>query len=168
MLNEEKIKLMTKLALYEQKNGKEDLQLSKYYKSDYLTLKMINSAITMTIGFAILLAVIVFINAEKLLADLVKVDIVALGIKIAVLYVVFFILNMFATYCICTYRFKRSRHKLKEYDENLKELYTICKRENINDDSSFFSEHFDVENIDSAQNDISELGGISDDETIGY
>ena len=34
MLNEEKIKIMNKLAMYEQGEGKKYLPVSKYYRSD--------------------------------------------------------------------------------------------------------------------------------------
>ena len=43
MLNNEKISIMTKLALYEQKNAKSEIKYSKYYRSDYLAIKMIKS-----------------------------------------------------------------------------------------------------------------------------
>ena len=43
MLNNEKITLMTKLSLYEQKNGKKEIKSSKYFKSDYMLLKMVSS-----------------------------------------------------------------------------------------------------------------------------
>ena len=34
MLNEEKVRVMTKLAIYEQGEGKKYLPISKYYRSD--------------------------------------------------------------------------------------------------------------------------------------
>ena len=41
MLNEEKIKIMNKLAMYEQGEGKKYLPVSRYYRSDYIGLAMI-------------------------------------------------------------------------------------------------------------------------------
>ncbi|MDF2593610.1 MAG: hypothetical protein K0S75_3076, partial [Clostridia bacterium] len=41
MLNTNKVRLMTKLALYETKEGKEDIRLSKYYKTDYVRYQVI-------------------------------------------------------------------------------------------------------------------------------
>ena len=38
MLNEEKIKVMNKLAMYEQGEGKKYLPVSRYYRSDYIGL----------------------------------------------------------------------------------------------------------------------------------
>ena len=43
MLNEEKIKIMNKLAMYEQGEGKKYLPVSKYYRSDYIGLAMIKN-----------------------------------------------------------------------------------------------------------------------------
>ena len=50
MLNNEKISIMTKLALYEQKNAKSEIKYSKYYRSDYLAIKMIKSFVAVTIA----------------------------------------------------------------------------------------------------------------------
>ena len=41
MLNNEKIILMTKLSLYEQKNQKKEIKTSKYFRGDYMSLKML-------------------------------------------------------------------------------------------------------------------------------
>ena len=51
MLNNEKIILMTKLSLYEQKNQKKEISTGKYFKSDYMLLKMLSSFICATVGF---------------------------------------------------------------------------------------------------------------------
>ena len=46
MLNNEKIILMTKLSLYEQKNQKKEIKTSKYFRGDYMSLKMLKSFFT--------------------------------------------------------------------------------------------------------------------------
>ena len=48
MINNEKVKLMTKLAIYEKKN-EEDIKLSKYYKVDYVKHNILKTLITVTI-----------------------------------------------------------------------------------------------------------------------
>ncbi len=159
MLNEEKIRLMTKLALYEQKEGKKDLPLSKYYRTDYLALKMINSTIVMSLGYIILLVTIVVINAEKLLSDLVNMDLFKIGRNILIIYAVLFVVNMTATYFIAAYRFKKSRGNLNKYNGDLKDLYMIYKKEEHTD--SFFDDSFNMEKLEKA--DAAEFGGINDD-----
>jgi len=51
MLNEEKIKIMNKLAMYEQGEGKKYLPVSRYYRSDYIGLAMIKNFFLVTIGY---------------------------------------------------------------------------------------------------------------------
>ena len=41
MLDEKKVKLMTRLAFYEQTQGKEDFKVSAYYRKDYASLHTI-------------------------------------------------------------------------------------------------------------------------------
>ena len=56
MLNEEKIKIMNKLAMYEQGEGKKYLPVSRYYRSDYIGLAMIKNFFLVTIGYCLILA----------------------------------------------------------------------------------------------------------------
>lgn len=43
MINEEKVKIMTKLAMYEQGRGRKHLPVSRYYRSDYIGLALIKN-----------------------------------------------------------------------------------------------------------------------------
>ena len=42
---------MTRLALYEQNEGREDMKISAYYKKDYVSMKMIATFIWTTVGY---------------------------------------------------------------------------------------------------------------------
>ena len=57
MLNNQKIKKMHKLAVYESGVGKEDLAVSNYYRSDYIGLALIKNFFLTTIGYGILLMI---------------------------------------------------------------------------------------------------------------
>ena len=60
MLDERKVKLMTKMALYEQKEGKEDFKVSAYYRKDYASVHTIYSILWMTVGYILLIVLIGF------------------------------------------------------------------------------------------------------------
>ena len=45
MLNENKVKMMTKMAIYEKNEGKKMLRTAKYYKGDYVSLAVLKSKI---------------------------------------------------------------------------------------------------------------------------
>ena len=55
MLNEDRIKLMTRMASYEENEGKRSMAIGKYFRSDYLSLQTIKSIISATLTFAIVL-----------------------------------------------------------------------------------------------------------------
>ena len=58
MLNENKVKVMTKMAMYENRQGAEDKKINMYYKRDYVSFKTLVSAIWMTIGYAVVVALV--------------------------------------------------------------------------------------------------------------
>ena len=46
MVNMRKVRLMTKLAIYEKKEGKEDIHLGKFFRRDYVRLKNLQNIVT--------------------------------------------------------------------------------------------------------------------------
>lgn len=129
MLNENKIALMTKMAIYEQGEGKKSLPMSKYYRSDYISLRIINTTIVTTIAFFLVAALAVLVNVEKLLDELVSMDLMKIGKNVLTVYIVVIVFHVVMTYFVYSYRFKRYRKGLNEYNGSLKKLYAINKQE---------------------------------------
>ena len=146
MLNNDKIRLMTKLALYEQKEGKKDIAGGKYYRSDYVSLAMINSAIIATLAYILILGSIVLVNIETVLSVMTSFDMLELGRIVVVAYIIYMLIYLTITYIISRLRYDNIKSELKSYDNNLKELYTIYKKEEENTQSEIDikKENFDV------------------------
>ena len=51
MLDKRKIRLMTKMAIYEKEYGEEDIKISGYYKKDYSSLNTWITLIWITVGY---------------------------------------------------------------------------------------------------------------------
>ena len=58
MLDEKKIRLMTDLARYENQHGKEELKISRYYRSDYLGLALFRNFFLASIAYVVILGLI--------------------------------------------------------------------------------------------------------------
>ncbi len=146
MLNNDKIRLMTKLALYEQKEGKKNIAGGKYYRSDYVSLAMINSAIIATLAYILILGSIVLVNIETVLSVMTAFDMLELGRMVVVAYIIYMLIYLTITYIISRLRYDNIKSELKSYDNNLKELYTIYKKEEENTQSEIDikKENFDV------------------------
>ena len=54
MLNEEKVKSMTKAAAYEKGPEKKNIEIGSYFRGDYLGLHMVKSALAYTLAFLII------------------------------------------------------------------------------------------------------------------
>lgn len=88
MLNEDKIRLMTRLSIYEEKTGKEDLKINDYYHFDYVGMKVRKAVVSVTLSYVLILAMTGFYYMEELLASLIGMDYKSLGIKVLTIYLI--------------------------------------------------------------------------------
>lgn len=122
MLNERKIRLMTKLAIYEKKDGKEDLKLAKYYKGDYARLQAWKTGIAVTIAYVLLLVVAAVYKLEYFLDNAFVIDFKELGMKVLGIYII--VLTVYVVIAMLGYSLKyaASRKKLAKYFRMLRKL----------------------------------------------
>lgn len=125
MLNFKKIRLMTKLAVYEKKDGKEDIYLSKYYKTDYVRFQVLKSIITTTIGYVLIIALIVFYNLEYLIKNAVTLDYKLLGTYVLGFYIMTITVFGLGALIIYSMKYDASRMKLSRYFKLLKRMEKI-------------------------------------------
>ena len=88
MINEEKVKIMTKLAMYEQGKGRKYLPVSKYYRSDYIGLALIKNFFLVTIGYCLSVAAVAVYFGEYLLENIHKMNLIMLGVYIVIGYLI--------------------------------------------------------------------------------
>ena len=145
MLNNKKIRLMTKLSLYERKNESKELKAGKYYKSDYISLGLLNSAIVATLAFFIVIALFILVNIEELLTVITTLDFLEIGKVLVSSYLIYLIAYLFIVYIVYRVRYEKMSKGIKEYDAMLKELYLIYKKEaNVVQETSAIQEEPEV------------------------
>ena len=103
MINEEKVKIMTKLAMYEQGKGRKYLPVSRYYRSDYIGLALIKNFFLITIGYVLIVAAVAVYFGEYLLENIHKMNLVALGAYIIIGYLVVLVFYSVLTYIPVSY-----------------------------------------------------------------
>lgn len=129
MLNNDKIRIMTRLALYEQGNGKNDIKISHFYKSDYIRYNILKTIVAVTVGIALLLGFAGLYNMEYIISNATKINYRQLGISLLILYLLIIIGYVILTIAVTSVKYKRARKSLVKYNRNLKELYAIYKAE---------------------------------------
>lgn len=129
MLNEERIKLMTKMASYEAKEGKKTIPIGKYYRSDYISYQMIKTGIGLTVAYIMMAGLWILARFEYFMENLHKIDLVGLGKNAAIIYIVFLISYMVIAYNIYYLRYEKSIKSLKKYNSRLKKLKVLYENE---------------------------------------
>lgn len=125
MLNEERIILMTKMAAYEAKEGKKNMSIGKYFRSDYIAIQVIKAVISATIAFAIGFALFIFYDFEMFMQDIYKMDLIAFARNVLIYYAVVVVGYGGIAYVICSYRYAKAKKSLKRYSHNLKKLNSL-------------------------------------------
>lgn len=125
MINEEKVVLMTHLAVYEKGEGKRTMPIGKYFRGDYISLHLLRTALSGTCAFIIGLGVYLLYFYEELMMNLYSIDFAALAKNVITYYIVFLVIYGLLTYIVFTIRFIKAKKSIKRYYQNLKKLNSM-------------------------------------------
>lgn len=125
MLNKDKIRIMSRCAMYEKGQGKEDLAINRYFQGDYVRLNTLKTLIGVTIGFILCLGLYIVMKAEYYMENIVGMDFLELAKSILKYYVI--VLIMFAVISILFYGWKYAdtQKRVRWYYKDLKSLDEI-------------------------------------------
>ncbi len=124
MLNEEKVKSMTKAAIYEEGPEKKSLKISSYYRGDYLGLQMAKSAVAYTVSFGILTAMWAMGRIEELMLMLSRPEYVEAILKIMILlFIAGLVLYEIAVYIYYSSEYQRAKKSTGVFHAHLKRIH---------------------------------------------
>lgn len=131
MLDEERIRVMTKLAVFEKEKGKDIELASHYYKNDYISYHMIWSAVTATVAYVLMWAIVLLCGMDYFLNHISDMKIGSVIALVIVLYICFIVLFEGIAFLVYRKRFKTAQKSIKEYCSKLKELEKIYNKEHL-------------------------------------
>lgn len=129
MVNMRKVRLMTKLAIYEKKEGKEDIRLGKYFRRDYVRLKVLHNIVAVTLGYILVLGLIIAYQMEYLIKEAVTLDYIGMGKIILGTYII--VVTVYIMVAMVGYGlyYNYSRKKLSKYFRMLRRLRSLYQEE---------------------------------------
>lgn len=125
MLNEERVILMTKMASYEENEGRKNVNIGNYFRDDYISIQVLKSILCATIAYVIIFALFVFYDFETFMQDIYKLDLIDFGKNALFYYVVTVVSYGVISYGIYSYRYTKAKKSLKLYYQNLKKLNSL-------------------------------------------
>lgn len=122
MINEQRVILMTRLASYEKREGRKNVKIGNYFRSDYIAVQVLKSVVSATLAYGIVFALYILYDFETFMQDLYKIDLFTFARNIVTYYAVFVLGYGILTYIVCTWRYAKAKNSLKNYYHNLKKL----------------------------------------------
>lgn len=131
MLNEERIRSMTKLARFEEGPGREALRISGMFRSDYIGMTLIKNFFAVTIGYGFVLGLIAIYYMEFLMEKLHHLNLSVLIAEILLGYVIVLVVYTAITYIVCSVRYERAKKQIHGFDQELARLEKMYRTENM-------------------------------------
>lgn len=129
MVNEERLRPMVKMAMFDKNDGAECKPMIEYAREDYVAMKLLGSFITGTIAFVLVFAMWALCDINELLGMLNAAKLMDFVVGVGIRYVIFLVLYLLATYVVYQIRYSQGRKKVKKYYASLKKINNIYARE---------------------------------------
>ncbi|MBO4627555.1 MAG: hypothetical protein J5645_06230 [Lachnospiraceae bacterium] len=134
MVNNEKVRLMTRLAIYENKNGQEDMEVANYFRSDFIRHEVLKTIVAVTFGSLILLAMVVAYKLDFLLDNALDLNYLLLGKWILAVYLTLLVVFVAITWIGYRIYYQRSHQRLNRYYRMLTKVRKIEEKEDRQND----------------------------------
>lgn len=129
MINEDRVKKMYKIALYEQEERKEHREVKQYYQSDYIGKEVIKSLFAGTIAYVVMAILWVMGNWSEILRQINNLEIIGTIKNILIVYAIFLVIYLIGTGIVYAVRYKYCKEENEGYVKQLKRLYHMYERE---------------------------------------
>ena len=124
MLNIEKVKSMTKAAAYEAGPKKKNIEISDYFRTDYIGLQMLKSGVAYTVSFVVIAAVWAMGSVEELMLMLTRAGYLEGLVKMLILlFVAGLVAYEVAVYAYYSSKYGNAKKSIKGYHSHLKQIY---------------------------------------------
>lgn len=116
------------MASYEANEGKKNVAIGSYFRSDYIGWQVLKSIISATIAFVVVFGMYIFYDFEIFMADIYKMDLLEFAKHVLTMYL--WTIGGYAviSYVVYAIRYGRAVKSLKVYYMNLRRLSDMYKQ----------------------------------------
>ncbi|MDO4267757.1 MAG: hypothetical protein Q4C73_04725 [Eubacteriales bacterium] len=122
MLNEDKLKLMTSIAMFEKREGKAVFPASCYFKSDYISSRMLRSFFYYSFCYLLCLLIWILYSMDWLLNASNLDEVIGMAVRAFLLYAGGLAAYLAVTFFVYRKRYEYARRGMKVYVAKLKRL----------------------------------------------
>lgn len=130
MLNEQKIKVMTRLAKCEKKEHRESFDIMNFYKYDYIRYNLLKTVIGVTVGYGMIVGLTALYHMEYLILNFVTLDYKAIVTLVLGGYLALLLIYSVATIAGSSGKYDKSRKEVGHYYRILEVLQKWYSKDN--------------------------------------
>lgn len=128
MLNNGKIRLMTKIALYEEKEEKKALLANRFYKNDYISYHVIKVLLSVTVSCVLCFGLMLLYYSETILTEASIAQLMEMGKLMLLLYGLVALAYLVISFVIYQERYRKTQKGLRKYHAYLKRLHQFYEQ----------------------------------------
>lgn len=132
MVREEKVKMMSKTAIYEKGKGKKEIAAHEYYKGDFVRIRSLKAVVSASIAFALIVGIVAFYKMDDILANVFKIDYKQMAIRVLIVYVAWIFIYWLISRIVYARIYEKSRSNIIQYNYRLKKLQESDDKEMTN------------------------------------
>lgn len=122
MLNEDKVKLMTRLAIYEAHDGKKAMKMTHYFRGDYVSWNVIKTVLAVTAAYLCIVGLWLMYHFEYLMVNLYTMDLMELLKKVLTNYAGLLLVYFVLSYAIYNLKYSKAMKSLKRFRLTMKKV----------------------------------------------
>ena len=136
MIVKNKVGLMSKLAIFEKSSeGKMVLRDISLFRYDHIRWDLLKTGASVTVGYALILALIIMYNLEYLIKNATSLDYKDIGVKTLGIYLVVMVVYLVFTFLYSAYTYSKNRSKFVKYRKLLSQMERIYDEEETEEES---------------------------------
>ena len=129
MINEERVKELTHMAIYDEHRQKECRQMGEYYMWDYVWKELLKSFFSGAMAFLLLLTLWGIHDVEECVEMIGRSNLKEMIGRVIIAYITFMAVYLIVTAVIYCVRYVYGRKRLRGYAEHLKKVRRMYRRE---------------------------------------
>lgn len=122
MLNEDKIKLMNEIAMFEKRGGKMIFPVNRYFRGDYISSRMLRALFAYTVSYLLGVMVWLLYHAEQLLSIINLDTMIVYGRSAVLFYLAGLLIYGLITFLVCRRKYEYAMRGMKVYLAKLRRL----------------------------------------------
>ena len=136
MIVKNKVGLMSKLAMFEKSSeGKMALRDISLFRYDHIRWDLLKTGASVTVGYALILALIIMYNLEYLIKNATSLDYKDIGVKTLGIYLVVMVVYLVFTFLYSAYTYSKNIRKFVKYRKLLSQMERIYDEEETEEES---------------------------------